>query len=161
MAETSGKSRGLVWLAIIAAVLLTAVVAINVALLMKIESGNQSTAAAPANKAKPKRAADPIFVKIDPFTVNLQDDLYGRLLYVGLSLQVSDEETQEFLLKHMPQVRSRLLILHSAQSPAKLATAEGKRELAAAILATLAEPMTDPQPELHIDDVLFTEFIVQ
>ncbi|AMX03175.1 flagellar basal body-associated protein FliL [Microbulbifer thermotolerans] len=159
MADTSGKSRGLVWLAVIAAVLLAAVVAINVVLLMKIESGGKPTSAVTLTKAK--RPSDPIFVKIDPFTVNLQDDFYGRLLYVGLSLQVADKDTEEFLLKHMPQVRSRLLVLHSAQNPQKLATAEGKRELTAAILAALAEPMAESQPQLHIDDVLFTEFIVQ
>lgn len=160
MADTSGKQRGLVWLAVLATVLLIAVIAINMALLMKIDNGS-SAAVKNSVKETKQKPADPIFVKIDPFTVNLQGDLYGRLLYVGLSLQVSDEETQEFLLKHMPQVRSRLLILLSAQSTEKLTSPEGKRELATSILAALAEPMSDPQPQLRIDNVLFTEFIVQ
>ncbi|WP_323846730.1 flagellar basal body-associated protein FliL [Microbulbifer magnicolonia] len=160
MAETSSKPRSLVWLAAVAVALIAALVAMNMYLLLRGIDGRRDTAAE-AQLREPERPANPIFVKIDPFTVNLQGDLYGRLLYVGLSLQVGDEETQEFLLKHMPQVRSRLLILHSAQSPEKLTTSEGKRELASGILAALAEPMAKPQPELRIDDVLFTEFIVQ
>lgn len=158
MAETSSKSHGLVWLAILATALIATLVAMNVYLLLR-ETGD--TTAAVEQELGPQRPTNPIFVKVAPFTVNLQGDLYGRLLYVGLSLQVGDEETREFLLEHMPQVRSRMLILHSAQSPEKLASPEGKRELAAGILAALAEPMARPQPELRIDDVLFSEFIVQ
>jgi len=160
MAETSSKSRGLLWLAILATALIATLVAMNIYLLLR-ETGDATAAAVEEQGEEPEEAVNPIFVKIDPFTVNLQGDLYGRLLYVGLSLQVGDDETRDFLLEHMPQVRSRLLILHSAQSPEKLATPEGKRELVAGIITALSEPMAKAQPELRIDDVLFSEFIVQ
>ena len=158
MAETSSNSRGWLWLAIPAAVLILALMAMNTYLLLRDDSG----AATAEEQSDPQRNAPPIYVKIDPFTVNLQGDLYsGRLLYVGLSLQVRDEETRDFLQENMPQVRSRLLVLHSAQSPENLATPEDKRKLAAAIIATLTEITGAAEPKLHIDDVLFTEFIVQ
>lgn len=161
MAETSSKSYRWLWLAIPTGILVTALVAINLYLLLG-DRESDSAAVEEEREDEPLPSGPPTFVKIDPFTVNLQGKPYSnRLLYVGLSLQVGNEETREFLLEHMPQVRSRLLLLHSAQSPEKLATPEGKRELVAGILAALSEPMAHPQPELLVEDVLFTEFIVQ
>ncbi|MFD1215484.1 flagellar basal body-associated protein FliL [Microbulbifer celer] len=158
--DASGKSRGLFALAVVAVLLVAALVATNLYLLLRED---RSAATENAEQAKnPERAKDPIFVRVDPFTVNLQGDRFAnRLLYVGLSLQVGNRETQDFLREHMPQVRSRLLILHSSQTPESLATLEGKQSLVRGILAALAEPMANQQPELLIDDVLFTEFIVQ
>ncbi|WP_226663034.1 flagellar basal body-associated protein FliL [Microbulbifer aggregans] len=158
--ENSGKSRGLFWLAVVAVVLIAALVAMNLYLLLREDPQNKAAVAEQA--AGPERSANPIFVKISPFTVNLQGDQFAsRLLYVGISLQVGNEKTREFLLEHMPQVRSRLLMLHSAKAPEELASIEGKQALVQGILETLAEPMGGDQPELLIDDVLFTEFIVQ
>lgn len=158
MAETPNNSRGWLWLGIPIALMLVALVAMNMYLLLRDDSDKAAT----EKPEVPQKSAAPIYVNIDPFTVNLQGDLYAsRLLYMGLSLQVGDEDTREFLQENMPQVRSRLLVLNSAQNPEVLATPEGKEQLAEAIIARLSEPMAAGQPELHIDDVLFTEFIVQ
>jgi len=158
--DTPATPRGLIWLASIAVLLIAALVALNLYLLLREDAKDSESTA--VEETAPARAENPIFVRIDPFTVNLQgDQMANRLLYVGLSLQVGNDETRDFLVEHMPQVRSRLLILHSAQSPAGLASLEGKQQLVKGILATLAEPMSSKQPELLIDDVLFTEFIVQ
>ncbi|MFC3285184.1 flagellar basal body-associated protein FliL [Litchfieldella rifensis] len=111
---------------------------------------------------EPKRGPVPIFVKIEPFTVNVQSRDYDqRLLYVGLSLQVGDEMTRELLEEHMPQVRSRLLMLLSSQQAETLTTPDGKQALSARILTLFERPLTDPQPPLAVNDVLYTEFIVQ
>ncbi|WP_231758118.1 flagellar basal body-associated protein FliL [Microbulbifer elongatus] len=158
--DTSGKNRGLFWVAIVGVSLITILVGLNIYLLLRDNADTASVAV--EQQDAPDRSDNPIFVRIDPFTVNLQgDQLANRLLYVGISLQVGNDETRDFLLEHMPQVRSRLLILHSVQSPAGLATLEGKENLVQGILNTLSEPMSNKQPQLLIDDVLFTEFIVQ
>ncbi|GGX78082.1 flagellar basal body-associated protein FliL [Litchfieldella qijiaojingensis] len=104
----------------------------------------------------------PIFVEIKPFTVNVQSRQYDqRLLYVGLSLQVGNEMTSKILQEHMPQVRSRLLTLLSSQHAEDLTTPEGKKALSEQILSLFERPLADPQPPLAINDVLYTEFIVQ
>jgi len=103
----------------------------------------------------------PIFVTIKPFTVNLQSDYGDRLLYVGLSLRVDDEQTRTFLDQHMPEVRSRLLMLLSGKSAEELIKPEGKTRIKQQILALFDEAITTPQPTLSIDDVLFSDFIVQ
>lgn len=104
----------------------------------------------------------PIFVDIKPFTVNLQSGHYDqRLLYTGLSLRVGNENTRELLEAHMPQVRSRLLMLLSSQQAEDLITPAGKQRLSNDILALFEQPLTEPQPPLIINDVLYTDFIVQ
>ncbi|SHF11054.1 flagellar FliL protein [Modicisalibacter ilicicola DSM 19980] len=115
-----------------------------------------------APEPEPIVAPTPIFVSITPFTVNVQSDYYEqRLLYIGLSLKVGDEETAALIEENMPQVRSRLLMLLSAQYAEELTRPEGKEALANKILALFDEPFGDPQPPLAIDDVLYTDFIVQ
>lgn len=158
MATSKGGSRKLLWLMVILVVLSSSAAAAAIYLVL-----GQRPAADPATQAEvvPERRA-PIFVKIDPFTVNLADDAYGsRLLYAGLSLKVGDEETREILEAHMPQVRSRLLMMFAGQQASELTGAESKQRLGDQVLAVLDPPMTDHQPELVIEDVLFTEFIVQ
>lgn len=104
----------------------------------------------------------PIFVPITPFTVNLRSaEREERLLYVGLSLQVTDKASEEFLKQYMPQLRSRLLKLFAAQTAAELMTPGGKDQLSAKILEMLQQPMATPQPTLRVTDVLYTDFIVQ
>ena len=74
---------------------------------------------------------------------------------------MSSDESQEILTEHMPQVRSRLLLLFSGKQAGELITPEGKRRLSDEVATVLSEPLTQPQPPLQIEDVLFTEFIVQ
>ncbi|AXY42192.1 flagellar basal body-associated protein FliL [Halomonas sp. JS92-SW72] len=156
MANTGGGSRKLLWL--MAVLVILSVSAAGAALYMVMGQGEPRAAQA---QTMPERRA-PIFVKIDPFTVNLADDVYGsRLLYTGISLKVGDQQTRDILQEHMPQVRSRLLMLFSGQEARELTQPDGKVRLAEKVMATLHAPMTDYQPDLLIEDVLFTEFIVQ
>ncbi|WP_166643027.1 flagellar basal body-associated protein FliL [Alcanivorax sp. 24] len=155
MAEKKG-SRKLVWLIAALLVMTTSLAAANVYLLMD-KSGDSKLAAKVVQTAR-----SPIYVKVDPFTVNLRDDFCGRhLLYAGISLQVGDSTTEDFLNDFMPQVRSRLLLLTSGQKAGEMMTPEGKAALIEKILALFEKELVSGQPTLRVDDVLFTEFIVQ
>ncbi|MCH4562953.1 flagellar basal body-associated protein FliL [Halomonas sp. EGI 63088] len=157
MATSKGGSRKLLWLMVILVILSSSVAAAVIYLVLDQRDG----AVLASTEAVPERRA-PIFVKIDPFTVNLADDAYGsRLLYAGLSLKVGDEETREILEEHMPQVRSRLLMMFAGKQAGDLTDPGNKQRLGDQVMAVLDPPMTDHQPELVIEDVLFTEFIVQ
>ncbi len=112
-----------------------------------------------ADTAAPKRAEKPVFLDLDSFTVNLEGG--DRLLYVGMTLQLGDEATQEFLRAHLPQVRNRMLMVLSGQDADTLITSDGKQKLAEAIRASLLKQFADAQPALLVDKVLFTQFIVQ
>ncbi|WP_163559783.1 flagellar basal body-associated protein FliL [Halomonas sp. NO4] len=158
MANSKDGSSKLLWLLLVLVLLSSVAAGIAIYLVMQ----DDGTEADGQLQTQQVERPSPIFVKIEPFTVNLADDRYGsRLLYTGLSLKVGDEETREMLEEHMPQVRSRLLTLFSGKEAQELTSPEGKRLLSQEVIATLSEPMTEPQPSLEIQDVLFTEFIVQ
>ncbi|RDB42759.1 flagellar basal body-associated protein FliL [Halomonas sp. DQ26W] len=158
MAKTTDGSSKLLWLMILLVMMSTVAAGVAIYLVMNDRSNGSGN----MQEQKLERKA-PIFLKIDPFTVNLTDDDFGsRLLYIGMSLKVGDEETREILDEHMPQVRSRLLMLFSGKQASQLTSPEGKRRLSEEVIAVLsAPPLTEPQPPLDIRDVLFTEFIVQ
>jgi len=112
--------------------------------------------------AAPVKSPTPLFVPISPFTVNLQGSPgEQRLLYIGLALKVGNAATEALLKEHMPEVRSRLLMLMASQKAEELVTPAGKEALTAQILGLFNAPLTTPQAPLAIDGVLFSDFIVQ
>ncbi|MFW9606756.1 MAG: flagellar basal body-associated FliL family protein [Pseudomonas sp.] len=116
--------------------------------------GGHGAPAAPANA--------PMFVNISPFTVNVQSERrQPRLLYVGLSFQVGDKQTMDFLTQNMPQLRSRLLVLMASQQAETLMTPAGKDALNAQIIGLFQTPLAVPQPPLNVVNILYTDFIVQ
>ena len=52
-------------------------------------------------------------------------------------------------------------MLASSQKADVLVTPDGKQALTAQILKLFDVPLTNPQPPLQIDGVLFSDFIVQ
>lgn len=156
------RSRGLGWLIALMVVLMGAVTATNVYLVMSSQSGASAAAPEPPPPEEPPELQDPVFLEIEPFTVNLQDGARGsRLLYVGLTLKLGDEASRAFLEGHRPQLRSRLLMLLSGKEAEAVRTPRGKEQLKSEILSLLGAPMAAGQPDLAVEDVLFTEFIVQ
>lgn len=147
------------WLLGILVILFSMGSSVGVFYFMDNRTDGSSQAAA---DSEPQKAPAPVFVEVKPFTVNIPSRQYDqRLLYIGVSLKVGNEETRDLLVEHMPQVRSRLLMLLSSQQAEDLATSEGKEALTHQIIALFERPLTDPQPTLAINDVLYTEFIVQ
>ncbi|MFC7368548.1 MULTISPECIES: flagellar basal body-associated protein FliL [Vreelandella] len=158
MAEASGGSKKLLWIMIVLVLLSSAGAAAAIYLVL-----DQRDASAVDGEARQTvERVSPVFTRIDPFTVNLADDRYGsRLLYTGITLRVGNEQSKAIIEEHMPQVRSRLLILLSGKQANELTSVEGKEELAQAIINRLSVPLTENQPPLDLREVLFTEFIVQ
>lgn len=99
-------------------------------------------------------------VPLEPFVVNLADPGGLNFLRVNLSLVVENEEQallfEESAVTKMT-VRSAVLELLALQSADKLITPAGKAELKKAI----AEAAGKAAPEVHVTDVLFSEFVVQ
>ncbi|MBP5980951.1 MAG: flagellar basal body-associated protein FliL [Halomonas sp.] len=158
MAEKSGGSKKLLWIMIILVLLSSAGAAAAIYMVLDQRDGHRTEEGAqPTAEREP-----PVFTRIDPFTVNLVDDSYGsRLLYTGITLRVGNDESKAIIEEHMPQVRSRLLILLSGKQASELTSVEGKEQLAQAIISRLGVPLTENQPPLDLREVLFTEFIVQ
>lgn len=105
----------------------------------------------------------PVFMPLDTFTVNLvnPDNNPDRVLYIGLTLRLPDENTRRQLNEFLPEVRSRLLMLLSRQEAEQLASEQGKQQLVAQIKDVLSPPLVKGQPKQVISDVLFTAFILR
>ena len=119
-------------------------------------------APAQAAAAAPAAQAVPVFFPLEPMTVNLQsDDGQQHYLRIGLTLKLNDPKVQQQLTDHMPEVRSRVLLALSNKHPDDLAPLEGKRALATELKTLIEQPNDKGAAPISIDDVLFTEFVVQ
>jgi flagellar FliL protein len=97
----------------------------------------------PAVKAKPKHDPKhpPVFVPLDPFTVNLADKDSERYAQIGVTLEIDDAKTGEELKLYMPAIRNNILMVLSHKTAAQLLTREGKDKLARSILYASVRPL--------------------
>ena len=111
--------------------------------------------------AKAAPAAPPVFFPLESMTVNLQSDDAMYYLRIGLTLKLPDQKAQAALTERMPEVRSHILMLLSAKRPDDLAGIDGKRELAKELLETVEKTGGTADNPARVQEVLFTEFVVQ
>ncbi len=153
---SSGKFKRIALIAAIAVGAAAAAAAGMYVFMSKADVGHPGTHAAPAPLAAP------VFFPLDPLTVNLQsDDGVQHYLRVGLSLKLTDPKAQEQLTARMPEIRSRILLALSNKRPEELATPDGKRALAKELRELIGQPTQPGNERAKVDDVLFTEFVVQ
>lgn len=113
----------------------------------------------PAGEAKQEAPKPPVYLPLDTFTVNLQDD--AQYMQIDITLQVADQAEADAIKLHMPRVRSRLLALLSSKYADNLVTAEDKQKLAQEIRAQVKQPFDPKGKPQQVDDVLFTSFVIQ
>jgi flagellar FliL protein len=113
------------------------------------------------NPAMPLVAAAPIFVPIEPLTVNLQAEDRARYLRIGVTVKVSDARAQELMTQYAPEARNRMFVLLSNRRADSLLTAADKNQLASDIMKELSKPYVPNHPAPQIASVMFTEFVVQ
>lgn len=114
----------------------------------------------PKHKDKAK-SGPPVFVPIEPFTVNLQPENGDQYLQLAFTLQVTNLEEVEVIKTNMPKVRSRLLLLLSGKKASEINTPEGKQQLSAEIIEQVKLPFEDKGSTQDVTEVLFTSFIIQ
>ncbi|MFZ6709039.1 flagellar basal body-associated protein FliL [Undibacterium sp. TC9W] len=122
------------------------------------------TKKAPANKEKEHKAEPakaPVFLALEPFTVNLQSSDGDKYLQISMTLQVQDEEQVNLIKENMPQVRSRLLLLLSSKDASEILSSEGKEKLVNDIIEKVAQPFTAKGEPQKVSGVFFTSFVVQ
>lgn len=114
-----------------------------------------------AGQPAPVKAGPPTFVALDSFTVNLQPDPQDHYLQIGITLQVPGKDEAELMKLHMPQVRSRLLLLLSSKKASDLSNVEGKNKLAQEIAEQVKLPFRPEGAQQPITNVFFTSFVIQ
>lgn len=140
-------------------------------------------------RAKPRRdpGVVPIFVALDPFTVNLADRELERYAQVALTLELDEARTEGLVKSYMPAIRNNILMVLAHKTSAQILSNEGKRALAGEIQRATSRalgyevdepepgeadaegdaarrkkrPKPRPQPALPVVAVHFSNFIVQ
>lgn len=92
------------------------------------EGGDGKAPAKAAAKHDPK--AVPVFVPLEPFTVNLADRDAERFAQVGITLEVDDAKTGDQMKAYMPAIRNNILMVLAHKTSAQILGSEGKTKLA-------------------------------
>lgn len=122
---------------------------------------NQNAHPGAAAKAKAEAAKPPVFVVLEPFTVNLQAEAGEQFLQVAFTLQAADQSEVDLIKLYMPQVRSRLLLMLSSKKASEISSLEGKKKLSSDIAALVNQPFTPAAKPLRVSNVFFTSFVIQ
>lgn len=118
-----------------------------------------SQTAAPAKQST--KVEIPVFVAIEPFTVNLQPENGDQYLQTAITLQVGGQAQVDLIKLNMPQVRSRLLFLLSSKKASEINSAEGKKKLSEEIIEQIKIPFVEKGAQQDVTGVFFTSFIIQ
>ena len=114
-------------------------------------------------KKKGGKEVGPIYIALDPFTVNLAPDNGDQFLQVMISVEVEDLLVGDKLKSYTPKLRNNVMLLLSGKKASELITKAGKealaneiRDLINEVLDQGAKPGQGP-----VKEVLFTSFIIQ
>ena len=133
-AKGKGKKKLIIMIA--AAVLVLAVGGVAAMMLMKKKAvdadgeGAEDRAPAKAAVSKHDPKAVPVFVPLDPFTVNLADREAERYAQVGITLEIADAHVGDQIKLYMPAIRNHILMAIADRTAAELMDRQGKAALA-------------------------------
>jgi flagellar FliL protein len=139
--DAAPPAKGKKKLIIIIAVALLVVLGGGGAALMMMKKGKAEAEegadeAAPAKKAaaKPDPKAAPVFVPLDPFTVNLADRNADRYAQIAVTLELNDPTLEPQIKTFMPAIRNNVLLAMADRTAEELLARDGKEKLARRIM---------------------------
>ncbi|MGY8818030.1 MAG: flagellar basal body-associated protein FliL [Pseudomonadales bacterium] len=162
-ATTEGKGK----LKLIILIVLGLLLAVGVSVGATLYFMSQGEADKPADDAAsedavPQRQAAIYEVLAPAFIVNFTN-AGGRQRYmqVSVALMSRDQAALDGLKEHMPLLRNQLVMLFSSQDFASLATPVGQEMLRQQATASVQELAQKEIGKLAIEQVLFTNFVLQ
>jgi flagellar FliL protein len=127
-------------------------------LLLGSEDAEEGAPAASAPAAAPAA----IYASLgEKFVVTLHEQGRQRYFQASLSALTRDEAVVKALELHAPLIRARLVALLGEQDFAALRTEAGKVALRERILATLQDVLRSETGSPGVEQVFFTEFVLQ
>jgi flagellar FliL protein len=112
-------------------------------------------------EAEPAKAVA-LYAKLHPdFVLNFKVDGRGHFLKVAISLLTRDQDVVDAVEQHLPLLRNELVMLFSAAEFDSLRTAEGKESLRGSALAAIQAIMEKEIGKAGVEQVLFTDFVLQ
>ncbi|MEM9624520.1 MAG: flagellar basal body-associated FliL family protein [Pseudomonadota bacterium] len=104
------------------------------------------------------------YVELKPtFIANFGVSDTGAMRYVraDVTVRVSNKDAEYAARYHLPALRNSLVLLLSRQDEATVSSASGRETLKAEALQELRDVLQSEEGEPHIEDLLFTNFVVQ
>ena len=174
-APVKGKKKLI--LIVAAAALVLAATGGAAALMLKknahAEFADDEDGAAASAAAAPDSRPTPVFVPLEPFTVNLADRNADRYVQVGITLEVDSSSTGDQIKTYMPAIRNNILMVLAHKRSSDLLERAGKEKLAEEVLreteralgleppaAGAAKKGEDEEPR-PVRAVHFSNFIIQ
>lgn len=137
-APAPAKSKKLIIIGAIVALLVVAVAAVALFVMNRSQHSDPYGEEAPAKSAA---TVVPTFLPLENMVVNLADPGGDRFAQVGITLELQDEATATTVKQYMPSIRNGVLMLVSQRTAEELLRREGKEKLAADILAEVSRPL--------------------
>ncbi|WP_321833942.1 flagellar basal body-associated protein FliL [Pseudomonas kulmbachensis] len=155
--EPAGKGKLKLIILIVVAVLLAIGLSVGATWYFMHSPKTELVAEANANVKLPA-----IYEPLTPaFVVNYNANGRQRYLQVSLTLQARDPADLKALMVHMPVIRNNLVMLFSGQTFDDLATPVGQEILRQKTTASVQEVAQKELGKVVIDQVLFTNFVLQ
>jgi flagellar FliL protein len=104
------------------------------------------------------------YVTLQPaFVTNYGITNTGRMMYLkaDVTLKVSNPDAEAALKYHNAQLRNALVLLFSRQDDAVVSSSDGREQLRQQALTELRAIMDAEQTHDAIDDLVFSNFVVQ
>jgi len=120
-------------------------------------------AAADAEKAEKKEPTEPAqYVGLDPpFVVSFDGEDGTRYVQLQLQAMARSEKTIEEIKKHAPALRNSILFLLNGYKLEELTTLAGKEKLRGELTTKANEVLTKNGSEGQIEELYFTNFVIQ
>ncbi len=118
-----------------------------------------------AEEAAPAGASGVVrYVELKPtFITNFGVSDSGHLRYVkaDVTVRVNNKDAEYAARYHLPALRDSLVLLLARQDESTISSTAGRETIKAEALQELREILEREEGEPHIEDLMFTNFIVQ
>ncbi|MCR9259909.1 MAG: flagellar basal body-associated FliL family protein [Pseudomonadaceae bacterium] len=104
------------------------------------------------------------YVELKPsFVTNFGVSDSGRLRYIkaDVTVRVANKEAEYAARYHLPALRNSLVMLLSRQDESTVSSSSGRETIKVEALQELREILEREEGAGHIEDVMFTNFVVQ
>ncbi len=153
--EEKPKSKMMLIIIIVLVVLL---IGGGVAAFLLLSGGDEDSA---EEQAEPTQQPAIYYDFKPPFVANYQWKNRQRYVQLSISMMTRKESVVGAVQKHMPLVRNNLVMILGSQDFEVMRTPEGKDALRQAILEELQKILTQETGEPGVEQVLFTNFVMQ
>ena len=114
-----------------------------------------------ANTGGGEGGASPYVALDPPFVVNIKASDRIHFLQIKSQVKVNNAEAAPILQHHMAMVRHTLLMLFSQQEEKTIRTLAGKETLRAESLTALQEVLEEETGDSLVEQIYFTDFVIQ